>query len=151
MRSDRARAGFVLPLSLFMLLSIAMLVAVLLDGSLQEVRTARGDLSAARAQALAGSLLASMIAAPADSGILALARGARRTTVVSSAADTTTADIQSLGSGLVRIVATARTWSFGIRADAILVGFARVVPDSAGSVGALRYRRLPAWWWAQLP
>lgn len=146
-----ARRGFVLPLSLFMLMVGALLVALLLDGAVQELRTSRGDLAAARAQAAAGTALADFFALGADSALRAAPRGSTATSTRASGAETTRVSLQALGGGLVRVTATARFWSAGVRADAAILGLARLTPDSAGRSGSLQLRRLPGWWWAQLP
>ncbi len=146
-----SRSGFALPLSLFMLLTIALLVALLLDAALQELRASRGDLAAARAQAAASSALADFLSSRPDSALLSRPRGAVTSSLSVAGADTTLLSLQSLGGGLVRCVANAHSWSFGARADAATIAFVHVLPDSNGAPGALRFRRLPGWWWAQLP
>jgi Tfp pilus assembly protein PilX len=145
------RRGFALPLALFLLLLSSLLVAMLLDGALQELRTARGDVALARAQAAAGSALADLLSSRPDSTMLALSRGSTITGTTVTGADTTHLTIQSLGRGLLRVTAASRTWSGGVRGDASNLGFVRVLPDSAGAPGALRYRRIPGWWWAPIP
>jgi hypothetical protein len=149
--SRKTRAGFVLPLALFMLTLIAMLAALLLGGAVQELRMARGDVAVARAQAAAGTALAAFISSAADSVQLARPRGSAVSTIAVAGAETTTVSVQSLGNGLLRVTAGARVWSGMQRGDAANLGLVRIVRDSAGPPGSLRYRRLPDWWWAQLP
>jgi Tfp pilus assembly protein PilX len=146
-----ARAGFALLLALFMLIVIALVGAILLDGAVQELRIARGDVAGSKAQAASGSALADLLAGLPDSALLARPRGAISTASITAGAETTTVAVQSLGNGLFRLTASARAWSGAVRGDAASLGFVRVVPDSAGPPGTLRYRRLPGWWWAQLP
>jgi Tfp pilus assembly protein PilX len=155
---DRARrtrrgkqSGFALPLALFMLLVIALLAAILLDGAVQELRIARGDVAGSRAQAASGSALADMIAARSDSAVLARPRGAIYSASSGAGAESTTVTMQSLGNGLVRASASSRFWASGVRGEASSMAFVRIVPDSAGPPGTLRYRRLQGWWWAQIP
>jgi len=150
-QSTGARRGFALPLALFMLTVIALLAALLLQGAVQELRVARGDVAGARAQAAAGSALSDALAATPDSAILALPRGAISTTVIATGSDTARVAVQSLGHRVVRISTTARAWSGGVRADAGTLGFVRVVPNPLGPPGGLRYERLPGWWWAPIP
>jgi hypothetical protein len=145
------RGGFVLPLALFMLMVIALLAALLLEGAVQELRSARGDVAGARAQAAAGSALADFLASRPDSSLLARPRGVTSAGSSPIGAETTRVSLQSLGNGLLRVTAGARVWSGGVRGDAANLGFVRIVPDSGGPPGTLRYRRLPGWWWAQLP
>jgi Tfp pilus assembly protein PilX len=145
------RDGFALPLALFMLTIIALLAALLLQGSIDELRVARGEVAAARAQAAAGSALADVLAAIPDSAVLARPRGTITPTVIAAGPETTRVSVQSLGGGLVRVTAGARVWSGGVRADASNAGFFRIVADPAGMPGSLRYQRLPGWWWTQIP
>lgn len=146
-----ARRGFALPLALFMLTVIALLAALLLQGAVQELRIARGDVAGARAQAAAGTALSDALAVAPDSSILTLPRGGISLGLSGSGPETARVSIQALGGRVVRITATARAWSGGVRADAGNAGFARVVPDPLGPAGSLRYQRLPGWWWAPIP
>ncbi len=149
--TSRTRQGFALPLALFVLTVLALLAALLLQGAVQELRVARGDVAGARAQAAAGSALSDALAATPDSAILALPRGAASTALIATGSDTTRVTVQSLGHRVVRISAAARAWSGGVRADAGTLGFVRVVPNPLGPPGGLRYERLPGWWWAPIP
>jgi hypothetical protein len=141
----------VLPLALFMLVVIALLAAVLLQGAVLELRTARGDVAQARAQAAAGSALSELFVSRPDSALLVRPRGAISSGTNAAGAETTTVAVQSLGNGILRVTAIARVWSGGLRADVTNLGFVRIVADSFGAPGSLRYQRLPGWWWAQLP
>lgn len=146
-----ARAGFALPLALFMLTVIGLLAALLLQGSVEELRIARGEVAAARAEGAAVSALADALAATPDSATLALPRGTTTPALLVAGGDTTHVAVQALGRGLVRVTARARVWSGGVRADVVHVAFYRVVPDPSGPAGRLRYEPLPGWWWAQNP
>lgn len=143
--------GFVLPLALFLLTVIALLAALLVQSSVQDVHIARGELAVARAAAASGSALADALASAPDSAVLARPRGVLVTSLLVTGSDSTHVAVQSLGGGLVRIASGTRIWSGGIRADAVSVGFARIGPDLSGPPGSLSYRRLPGWWWAQIP
>jgi hypothetical protein len=134
-----------------LLLLSSLLVALLLDGALQELRMARGDVALARAQAAAGTALADLLSSQPDGTVPALPRGAATQAVSVSGADTTRLTVQSLGGGMLRVTVTARSWDGSVRGDASTLGFVRIVPDSAGPPGSLRYRRLPGWWWAPIP
>jgi hypothetical protein len=138
-------------MALFTLTVTALLVALLLEGAVQEVRVARGEVAAARAQAAAGSAIADLLACPPDSALLAHSRGL--VSVYSSVVgtETTSVALQALGNGLFKVTAGARAWYGGVRGDAANTGFARISADSASFPGSLRYRRLPGWWWAQVP
>jgi hypothetical protein len=141
----------VLPLALFTLTLTALLAALLLQGAVQELRVARGDVAAARAQAAAGSALADLLASQPDSVLLARPRGIASQTSSMAGAETTRVTLQALGNGLFKVTAGARAWYGGVRANASTTGFARILTDSMASPGGLRYRRLPGWWWAQIP
>jgi hypothetical protein len=145
------RSGFVLPLALFMIMLVALFVALLLEGALQELRAARGEVAEARARAAAESGLSDLLSSVPDSALLARPRGASSGGLVAAGTETTRVSMQSLGNGVLRATATARSWSGGVRGDAATVGFVRIVADPAAPPGGLRFRRLPRWWWAQLP
>ena len=145
------RCGFALPLACFALVVLALLVALLLDGAVQELRGSRGDVALARAQAAAESALADLLSAPADSAFVALPRGDMRESLLLHSGDTVRVTVQALGGGLVRVVTAARAWSLGVRADAGTLALLRVFADSLGAPPALRFRRLPGLWWAPLP
>ncbi|MGH7653910.1 MAG: hypothetical protein ACREN6_04540 [Gemmatimonadaceae bacterium] len=146
-----ARPGFVLPLALFMLTVLGLLGALLLEDSVAELRIARGEVAGARAEAAAGSALSDALGAIPDSAMLALPRGTVTPSIVVAGGDTTRVAVQALGGGLVRVVIEAWVWAGGVRADVSNVGWMRIVADSSGAPGSLRYERLPGWWWAQNP
>jgi hypothetical protein len=138
-------------MALFMLTVTALLAALLLESSLHELRIARGDVALARAQAAAESALTDLLASSSDSAVLARPRGTAASAIAVAGADTARVLLQSLGNGLFRLAVAARSWAGGVRGDAANLGFARLVSDSAGPPGSLRFRRLPGWWWTQLP
>lgn len=148
---SHAPRGFVLPLALFMLMVLALLAALLIQGAVQEVRIARGEVAGARADAAAETALSDVLASIPDSATLGRPRGALALSQYVAGTDSIRVAVQSLGGGIVRIMATARAWSGGVRADATNVGFARIGADPSGPPGSLCYRRLPGWWWAQIP
>ena len=150
-QATRHRPGFALPMALFMLTVTALLAALLLENSLHELRIARGDVAGARAQAAAESALTDLLASNSDSSVLARPRGAAASAITVAGPDTTRVVLQPLGNGLFRLTAAARSWAGGVRGDAASLGFARLVSDSGGPPGSLRFRRLPGWWWTQLP
>jgi len=128
----------------------AMLVSLILDGGVQELRTSRGDLAAARAEAAAGSALAELLATPPDSAFASLSRGAGIQSVLVAGADTVRLTLQALGGSLARVVVTARSWSGGVRADAGALAFLALSPV-AGPPASLHFSRIPGWWWAVYP
>lgn len=144
------RPGFALPFALMVLVVGAMLVSLILDGGVQELRTSRGDLAAARAEAAAGSALADLLAAPPNSSFASLGRGGAIHSVLVSGADTVRLTLQALGGNLARVVVTARSWSGGVRADAGALAFL-VVSFEAGPPSTSHFSRIPGWWWAVYP
>lgn len=146
-----ARRGFVLPLALFMLTAIALLAALMIEGAVQEVRIARGEVAGARADASAGSALADLLASTPDSAMLMSPRGAIVSSSSVAGSDSVHVAVQSLGGGLVRVTASARSWWGGARGDATTVGFARIDRALFGAPGTLSYQRLPGWWWTRIP
>ena len=149
-RLSGRRSGFALPFALMVLVVGAMLVSLILDGGVQELRTSRGELAAARAEAAAGSALADLFAAPPDSAFASLSRGAGIQTVLVSGADTARLTLQALGGSLARVVVTARSWSGGVRADAGALAFLELSPI-AGPPSSSHFSRIPGWWWAVYP
>jgi hypothetical protein len=148
----RHRRGFALTLALVVLIVLALVVSLLLDAAVQELRTARGEVASTRVQALLESALADVLASPLDSAFLALPRGAaRQSVVVSGGRDTTIVSLQALGESRVRALVTARSYSGSVRTGAAIVAFLLVVPDPAGAGGELMVRRVAGWWWAPVP
>lgn len=145
------RRGFALPLTLFLLMVVGLLVGLLLDASVQELRVARGGLVAVQAQAAAESAIAGVMASPADSGLWTAPRGQARLSLIASARDTVRVTVQALGGGMVRVVADARAWSGAIRADSRSIAFFRLRADSGRGAAVPWLRPLPGWWWAQIP
>ena len=74
-----------------------------------------------------------------------------RESVTASGRDTVRVSVQALGSGLVRVVTSARSWAAGVRADANTLVLLRVLADTGAPSHPLKYRRIPGWWWAQIP
>ena len=85
------------------------------------------------------------------SAVLVLPRTSITASMTSAGPDTTRVSWQSLGGGLVRCLASARSWSGGVFAQASTVAFARVGLDSGATTGTLRFRWLTGWWWDALP
>jgi Tfp pilus assembly protein PilX len=149
--SHGLRAGFALALALFALVVLTLLVGLLFDAGVQEVRMARGQVASARAQAAAESAFADLLDSRPDSGLVLATRGTARQSTWAGPEDTALVVLQALGTATVRVVITAHAWSGAIRADAGAVAFLRVLRDSAGPPGTLRFQRLPGWWWAPIP
>jgi hypothetical protein len=148
--ATRERRGFALALALLALIVLSMLVALVLDAAVQEMRVARGDLGAARAWAASETAVAALLASPADSALLAMPRGSAARYVRTSGGDTVVVTLQPLGGERLRAVVAVRSWAGGARADAGCVLFLRLVPDTGAHAGDLRMRRFPGWWWAPL-
>jgi hypothetical protein len=146
----RDRRGFALALALLALIVISMLVALVLDAAVQEIRVARGDLGAARARAASETETAALLASTPDSALLAMPRGGATRQVRVSGGDTVTITVQALGGARLRAVVAARSWAGGVRADAGSVVFLRIATDTAAHGAGLRMRRFPGWWWAPL-
>jgi hypothetical protein len=134
-----------------MLTVMALFAALLLESSLHELRIGRGDLAGARAEAAAESALGEFFATHPDSSVLVRPRGAASTSINAAGADTARLVVQSLGNGWFRLAAFGRSWAGGVRADAGSAAFVRLLSDSGGPPGSLRFRRLPDWWWTQIP
>ena len=144
------RPGFALPFALMVLVVGAMLVSLILDGGVQELRTSRGELAAARAEAAAGTALADLLAAPPDSTFASLGRGGAIQTILVAGPDTARLTLQALGGNLARVVVTARSWSGGVRADAGALAFLEL-SLGVGPPTTAHFSRIPGWWWAVYP
>ena len=144
------RRGFALPFAIFALLTVMMLVAVVLDAAVAELRTARGGLAAARASGAVQSALASVIDAPSDSSWLSSSIGTTRTTTTAAGGDSVTLTLQRLGARCSRVVVRAVSQAGGSRGAAGAVAFLDLIPDSAVASG-VRFSRLPGWWWVAVP
>ena len=144
------RRGFALPFALFALLTVMMLVAVVLDVAVGELRTARGGLAAARASAAVQTALAGVVDAPSDSNWVGGAVGAVRTTTTGVNGDTVGVALQRLGASHSRIVVHAVSHAGGVLGAAGAVAFVEIVPDATAPTGA-RFRRLTGWWWVPTP
>ena len=145
------RRGFALALALFTVIVLTLLVALLFDAGVQDIRTARTEMAATRAQAVAEGALAALVSSRPDIGLISDPRGTRRQSTIEQRGDTARVALQVLGSGTVRVVVSSSAWSGNIRAAAGSIAFFRVIADSFGAPGALQFRRLPGWWWAPNP
>ena len=132
-----ARRGFVLPLALFMLMTMALFVALLLEGAVQELRIARGDVAGARAQAAAGTALSDFLASHPDSALLARPRGFFASGSSTAGADTKRVTLQSLGNGMLRCPGLVRRGPRRRRKP-------RIRPHRPGLVGIPREPAVPA-------
>jgi hypothetical protein len=141
----------VLPLALLVLLAIALLVAILMDIAVQELREGRGDLVSARAEAVVATALADFLAAPAAADFAAWPRGATSQSTTVIGADTAQIMVQALGGGLARVLVAGHAWMGGIRADAASMAFVRAFVVGSGTPPPLRFRRIPGWWWTPIP
>lgn len=145
------RRGFALPLALFALLTVLMLVTLVLDAAIQELRASRGGLAATRAAAAVESAMSELLDSSTDSLLLSSAPGTARMSVTASgAADTVSVAVQRLGGRMVRTMVTATARASGVRGAAGAVAYLSISTDST-AVAGLRLRRLPGAWWAPFP
>lgn len=150
-RACRRRRGIALPLALLVVLVVAMFAALLLDTSLQAVRSGRAGVSAIRAQVALETALAAALAAPVDSGGRSMAPGVAWDSSWAAAGDSVHLRVQSLGGSLRRVVATATAGAGDARGAAGALVYVRVVADSAGSLVRWRLRPVSGWWWSPIP
>ncbi len=153
-RHTDGRPGAALPLALFALVTVALLVSLLLDGALQEYRSASGDFAGVRASAAAEREIAVWLTTPVDSAVASLPRGASWTASaapVPGQSDTVVLALRPLGGGIARLTISARVWSDGVRADAGAAALVRFERDSAASPATYRARPLTGWWWTPFP
>lgn len=152
---ERARPrpprGIALPLAVLVVVAVAMFAALLLDASLQAVRSSRAGLSATRAQSALETALATALAAPVDSAGRSLPAGAARDSSWVAAGDSVHLRVQSLGGSLRRVLAATSAGAGAARGAAGALVFVRVVADSAGPVVRWRLRPVSGWWWSPNP
>ncbi|MCX5766263.1 MAG: hypothetical protein NTZ43_03430 [Gemmatimonadetes bacterium] len=130
------RGGIALPLVLIVLVTVSMFAALLLDATLQEVRTAAGRTAAMRAQAAVETVLAAMLGATVDSGWV-------QHPVPLGGSEVTS---------LFRVSAQARSREGQARARGGAVTFFRLEADTvAAASGQGRLRPISGWWWSPLP
>jgi hypothetical protein len=141
----------VLPLALFAVIVLALLVALLLDAAVQDMRIARGDAAEARARGAVETAMADLLRSVPESSLLSVPGNVVRRPMLAEDADSAFVTLQPLGAATVRAVVTARGWAGPMRADAGAIAFLRVVRDSGAVGGPLSFRRLPGWWWAPNP
>lgn len=147
----RRRRGIALPLALLVVLVVAMFAALLLDASLQAVRSGRAGVSASRAQVAVETALAAALAAPVDSGGRSMAAGAAWDSSWAATGDSVHLMVQSLGGSLRRVVATATAGAGDARGAAGALVYVRVAADSAGAAVRWRLRPVSGWWWSPNP
>ena len=135
-------------MALVALLVVAMLGAIALDASLQDLRLARGGRARVNALGLAESALSPQIDAPTDSAWLRALPGSVRQQRSVVGRDTVVVSLVRLGGRFVRASSAARSRVGGGRGDAGIVAFLFIVADTGGG---LSLQRLPGWWWAPDP
>ena len=145
------RRGFLLPLSLLVLTVLLIAAGALVDASLHELRMARDSALSVRAELTTDDALASILSSGIDSAFSLASRGVVRRSLAVNGKDSVITVLQSLGGSLVRASVSARVRDAGRRADARVIAFLMVVPDSAGPAGALRLQRLPGRAWTTDP
>ena len=150
-RPSRRRRGIALPLALLVVLAVAMFAALLLDASLQAVRSGRAAASASRAQVALETALAVALAAQVDSGGRSMAAGVAWDSSWAAAGDSMHLTVQSLGGSVRRVVATAAAGAGDARGAAGALVYVRVVADSAGPAVRWRLQPVSGWWWSPNP
>ena len=146
------RGGIALPLVLIVLVTVSMFAALLLDATLQEVRTAAGRTAAMRAQAAVETVLAAMLDATVDSGWVQHPVPLGGSEVTLNGRDSVGVAVVPLGDSLFRVSAQARSREGQARARGGAVTFFRLEADTvAAASGQGRLRPISGWWWSPLP
>jgi Tfp pilus assembly protein PilX len=146
----RDREGFAAPLAVVMLIAVSLLVLLMLEGALGEVRTGAAAASAARVTAAAETAMAEALGRPLDSTVFQLAPGSIVWQQHLAGPDSVVSRIQVLGGSVARIVVTARSRANRFRVFAGIWAFAKLRPSNTVP-GELELTPLGASWWAATP
>jgi hypothetical protein len=150
-RPDGAsRAGFAAPLAVTMLIAVALLALLLIEGALGEVRASSATAAEARVAAAAESGLADLVARRFDSTVLALPSGALVWQGALPSADSVIGRVEVLGAGIARLVITARSGNAKLRVIAGIRGFVTLAA-SPTLPGAVVLAPLADNWWVATP
>lgn len=143
-------AGFALPLALVIVLALALLESLLIEGAVARLRTSASSLSAAVAAAAAESALARTLATRFDS--LAAMSGPGATLMAESAPppDSLVLTVVVLQPGLARIHIAATTIRGPVRAIAGRTAYVEIVRDTTIPSESF-VRPLPRLWWVGDP
>jgi hypothetical protein len=144
------RQGFAAPLAVTLLIAIALLVFLLLESALAELRAGSAAAAEARVVAAAETMLAQALTWRLDSGVLAHPAGTLLRTESGSSPDSTVARVESLATGLARISVTAQSRNSRIR---VFVGIRALVrlQTAPASPAEVIMAPLPDNWWVAVP
>jgi hypothetical protein len=148
---DRAdRAGFAAPLAIVMLIAVALLALLMLEGALGEVRSSSAVASEARVVGKAESALAGMLGRTFDSTAASFPAGAVLAQESTGGVDSVHAVVQLAGGGVARVVVRVRSTGGAIRVLAGRQAFAALRPHPS-LPGELILAPLAGNWWVTTP
>lgn len=151
-RPDRARrGGFAVPIAIVMLIAIALLAALMIEGAVAEVKTGGAVSAQSRIDAALETSVAALMANRLDSaGVAAAPPGSVVSQSATSGADSAIAAVQLLAPGLAKLRVVVQSRPGSVRVIAGRIAFLRIVPDSLHP-GELKLEPLAPNWWVATP
>lgn len=138
--------GFALPLALAIVLAVALVEVLLIDGALARARGASSAAAETAAAAAAESALALGLALRLDSSAIRQPAGTTLASWSSPAPDSTWLTVRVMQPGIARVAAKASVMRAGLRAIAGRSAYVEIELDPAFP-GEAALRPLPRLWW----
>lgn len=150
-RLDRSvRLGFAAPLAIVMLIAVALLALLMLEGALGEMRAGSAIASEARVAGKAESALAGVLARRFDTSVVSLPQGSVVVDEATGGADSVRSMVQLAGGGLARVIVRVQSAGPGVRVFAGRDAFAVLRPHPSVP-GELVLQPLAGNWWLSTP
>jgi hypothetical protein len=148
---DRSvRTGFAAPLAIVMLIAVALLALLMIEGALGELRTGSAVASEARIAGKAETALAALLATTFDTGVVSLPAGTVVLDETTGGADSIRSVIQLVGGRVARVLVRAHSATPGIRGFAGRQVFVKLRPNPAAPA-ELVLEPLAGNWWVMSP
>jgi hypothetical protein len=144
------RPGFAAPLAIVMLIAVALLALLMVEGALGEVRAGSAVAAEARVIRRAETVLAEMLARGFDSSVVSLPSGSVLLHESTGGPDSAFAVIQLAGGGIARVAITVRSAGSGVRVFAGRQAFVSLRPNPDVH-GELILSPLAGNWWVTTP
>ncbi len=144
------RAGVAAPLSLAVLIAVALLAALFLEASLADQRAGRASLGAARAAAVAEEALERALASRMDTSAASRPVGAVLLENRTGGIDSVATIVRHIQPRFAEVRVSVRGRSGGFRVLVGRLAYASLRPDSLAP-GDLVLRPLPGNWWVPFP
>jgi Tfp pilus assembly protein PilX len=144
------RAGIAAPLAVIMLIAVALLGLLMMEGALNELRTGAAAVAESRVAARAESALAQALVQPLDTSALSRPPGSVLLEEASASPDSTILRIAALGQGLVRLTVRVSSGDRHLRVYAGRIALLGLRTDSAVP-SQVRMVPIKAHWWVASP